>query len=144
MRRSGASRRGFALADFLTGTAIFAGALVAFAGLTRSKFTVLHEAGALQIGQSHLEAELDRLRREGLPAAPAGQADARGFQPVARRTVGLRGLGSATETVSARPLVILAGEQRRVEADLLEVRVELRWTEGALSLSAVLPRRRAQ
>lgn len=133
-------RRGFALVDFITGTAIFAGAVLAFAGLTRTKFEVLHEAGALQIAQSELEQSLDRVRREGLPQEPTGQADGRGFQQVTQKTTDVTGLGPATQTLSARPLVVLEGGQRRIETSMVEVRVALSWPGGALHLTTVVPR----
>lgn len=140
LARGARTRRGFALIDFVTGTAIFAGAVLAFAGLTRTKFEVLHQAGTLQRAQSDLEARLDALRREGLLEEPSGAADPRGFQVVRREEVQIPGIGSATRVVAARPLVVLEGSARRVEPTLLEVQVSLTWAEGVLHLSTVMAR----
>jgi hypothetical protein len=135
------SRRGFALADFLTGTMIFAGALVGFTALTRSKFDLIHQASAENVATGHLEATLDVLRRDGLPAKPdLSKTDRNGYQWVAERKLNLTGVGPATETTTVRPLVHFDAQGRRlVETQVYEVRVELTWTGGRRSISSALP-----
>lgn len=143
MRRAGIQRRGFALADFLTGTMIFAGALVGFSALTKSKFDVIHQAGAEQVAQGHLEAALDAVRRDGLTGKPnLKKVDRDGFLSVAERTLSLRGLGKVSETLAVRPLLSFDPQgQRLIETEVYEVRVQLSWAEGQRSLSSLIPRR---
>jgi len=141
VRRRRIWRRGFALADFLTGTLIFAGALVGFTALTRSKFDLIHQASSENVVTGHLEQSLDALRREGLPAAPdLNKTDREGYQWVAERKLQLPGVGPATETTTVRPLVHFDPKGRRlVETRVYEVRVELIWQGGRRSLSSALP-----
>ncbi len=141
MKQGNITRRGFALADFLTGTMIFAGALVGYTGLTRSKFEMISQASSEQVVKGQLEASLDLLRREGLPAKPnLSKTDSEGYQWVAERKVELRGLGPAKVTTSVRPLTHFdpAG-QRLIETEVYEVRVQLTWRGGRRSLSSALP-----
>lgn len=140
MRQQRLWRRGFALADFLTGTMIFAGALVGFTALTRSKFDLIHQASSEQVVTKHLEASLDRVRREGLPAKPnVNKTDAEGYQWVAERKLDLPRTGAAVEEIRVRPLVHFdAAGTRQIETEVYEVRVQLTWTGGRRSLSSAI------
>lgn len=141
MRQGKITRRGFALADFLTGTMIFAGALVGFTTLTSSKFEMIHQASSEQVVKGQLESSLDLLRRDGLPAKPdLSKTDRDGYQWVAERKLKLRGLEAATETTSVRPLVHFdAAGRRLIETEVYEVQVKLTWQGGQRSLSGALP-----
>ncbi|RMG15501.1 MAG: hypothetical protein D6731_08230 [Planctomycetota bacterium] len=130
-------RRGFALADFVAGTVIFAGALGAFAALTRAKMTVLSQTHRRAQALAAAELAVDRLRREGLPAPPRGAADPDGYRSVARFTPTeapwLRG------HLDARALRMAVGDGHL----LYEARVTVRWRERdgerTLRLATVVP-----
>ncbi|MGE0712241.1 MAG: hypothetical protein AB7N76_32530 [Planctomycetota bacterium] len=144
-RLSKGRSRGFALADFVAGMFIFAGVLVTYAALTRAKFQTLEAAESRARALAAAEAEVDRVRREGLSQEPAGDADTDGFRRVRRdEAPKIEGLATALLQVDARALR-LANAGARVHSGLLEVRVRVSWIDGAgssrLDLSTVVPRR---
>lgn len=126
MRRRG-RRAGIALADFVTGMLLLAGALGAFAAITRAKFE------ALSAGDQHLRAvaaaeeALDRVRTAGLPRAPEGAADPDGFRLVATFAPADPALQGAEGRLEARLLRTAEGAAAH---DLLEVRAVVRWQDG--------------
>ena len=62
-------RRGFAIADFLAGMLVLAGALTAFATMTKSKMDALAQSDQLARGVAAAEEAIDRVRVNGLPHA---------------------------------------------------------------------------
>lgn len=132
-------RRGFALADFVCGSLIFVGALLAFSTLTTSKYRLL-DAGASRLAAlAAAEAMVDGVRAEGLPALPQGEVDPDGFRQVATFTP-QGSLGRAWGRIDARALRVNGGEDH----GLLEVRVTVGWRDlnghNQLSLSTVASR----
>lgn len=120
-------RTGIALADFVTGMLVLAGALGVFATITRSKFE------ALSAGDQHLRAvaaveeALDRVRTGGLPRAPEGPATPDGFRLVMTFEPADRALLGAEGRLEARLLRTAEGGAH----DLLEVRAVVTWQDGA-------------
>lgn len=135
-------RGGFALADFLTGMLLLAGALGAFATITRAKFDALAAGDQHARAVAAAEEAIDHVRAVGLPRAPEGQADVDGFRLVATFEPADRALAGAEGRLEARLLRLAEGEAH----DLLEVRAVVRWQDGpgrrarvALSTVAPLP-----
>ena len=129
--------RGIVLADFITGTLIFSAALMAFFALTGSKFKLLDTCEMRTHALAAAEAEIDRVRLEGLAAAPEGQATLDGFRTVSTfKPMGrlLQGEG----LIEARALRM---EGQADPRRLFEVRVTVRWRDtsgpGRLHLSTV-------
>lgn len=136
------ARRGFALADFVTGMLVLAGALGAFATITRAKFDALAAGDQHARAVAAAEEALDRVRTGGLPRAPEGQADRDGFRLVATFEPADDALAGAEGRLEARLLRVAEGAGH----DLLEVRAVVRWRDGsarpsrvALSTAAPLP-----
>ncbi len=132
------ARRAFALADFLAGTLVLAGVVAGFTSLTRAKFDAISEGELHARGVSAVEARLDRIACDGLPAAPAGEADEQGFRLVEAFTPDDAGLAAGVGRVEARYL--------RTEGDshgLYEVRVAVDWRgahgEGRFAASTIAP-----
>ena len=139
--RSGA-RRGFALADFMAGTLIFAGVVGVFVSLTNSKFGMLQASELRTRALFAAEDQVDRIRALGLGGGPAGMADAEGF----RRVRTFEPVGSLYEglgEVRVRALRMAEGQDSR---QLYEARVTVSWRgqQGidrlSLSTVATLPR----
>lgn len=133
-------RRGFALADFMTGTLLLAGALGAFTSITRAKFDALAAGDQHVRAAAAAEEALDRVRTGGLPAAPEGPADPDGFRLVTTFAPAGAGLSGAEGRLEARLLRLAEGDPH----DLLEVRVVVSWRDAParrarVSLSTVAP-----
>ena len=120
------TRRGVALADFLAGMLLLAGAMTAYATMTRSKMDALSMADQHARALATAEEAIDRVRTGGLPRAPQGPADADGFRHV--MDFGVVGLLGCTGRIEARSLRLEGGEA----ADLFEARVVVRWTDGPM------------
>lgn len=119
-------RRGFALADFIAGTLLFTGAVVGFSTMTRAKMDALGLAEQQAAALAQAETAADRVRLDGLPGAPSGEADADGFRLCGAFDV-TGPLPGATGRVEARRLRVQDGEAR----GLWEARVVVRWRERA-------------
>ena len=129
-------RRGFALADFVAGSLIVTATLVGFTALTRAKMQVLGDAQRRTAALAASEAALDRLRLEGLPVAPKGEADKLGYRQVS--TFKPAGYPTANGTIDARALRMAVGEAHL----LYEARVSITWrsddnAENVIRLSTV-------
>lgn len=126
-RRGGRARRaGIALADFITGMLLLAGALGAFATITRAKFDALAASDQHARAVAAVEEAIDRVRTAGLPRAPEGQADPDGFRLVAAFSPADPALAGAEGRLEARLLRVTDGEAH----DLLEVRAVVTWQDG--------------
>jgi hypothetical protein len=119
-------RRGFALADFLAGMMLLAGAMTAFATMTRAKLDALSMADQHARALAAAEEAIDRLRTGGLPRAPQGAADADGFRQVL--DFGVPGLQECTGRIEARGLRVEGAEA----GDLFEARVVVTWRDGPM------------
>lgn len=134
-------RRGVALADFVTGMLLLAGALGAFAAITRSKFDAIAASDQHARAVAAAEEAVDRVRLEGLPRLPHGEADADGFRLVAAFTPAAgHGLAGAAGRVEARGLRLAEGDAQ----GLFEVRAVVSWQDGPgrrarVRLSTVAP-----
>lgn len=132
-------RRGVALADFLAGMLILAGAMTAFATMTRSKMEALAATDQHARALAAAEEAIDRVRTGGLPRAPEGDADADGFRRV--HELAVSGLADGRCRIEARSVLLDDGGAGH---DLFEARVVVRWKDGAtrqgrVALSTVVP-----
>lgn len=127
-------RGGVAIADFLAGMLILAGALTAFATMTRSKFDALAQSDQLARGVAAAEEAIDRLRTGGLTRAPFGDADVDGFREVATFTPTAPGLFEPKGRIEARALRVGAGAAIH---GLFEARVVVTWQDGPARRAAV-------
>jgi hypothetical protein len=120
-------RAGVAIADFLAGTFVLAGALTAFASMTRAKIDALGTSDQRALALAAAEEAADRVRTGGLPAAPHGDADPDGFRAVATFRPETR-LAHVEGRIEARSLRFAgAGDDH----DLFEARITVRWKDGA-------------
>ena len=126
-RRPGTSRRsGFGLADFVAGTFVFTGALVGFTTMTNTKFDALGRSSQRAQALAAAEAAADRVRVQGLPGAPRGEADLEGFRSVAVFAPKVP-LPRVEGSIDARWLRVEGGAGQ----GLYEARVRVRWRERA-------------
>ncbi|MCO5165709.1 MAG: hypothetical protein M9894_04995 [Planctomycetes bacterium] len=120
-------RRGVALADFVTGMLLLAGALGAFASITRAKFDAIAAGDQHARAVAAAEEAVDRVRLEGLPRLPHGDADPEGFRLVGAFVPSAgHGLARPEGRVEARGLRLSAGDAR----GLFEVRVVVTWQDA--------------
>lgn len=134
LQRTRRGRRGFAIADFLAGMLVLAGALTAFATMTRSKMDALAQSDQLARGIAAAEEALDRVRTGGLPRAPFGDADVEGFRQVATFKPQGAGLYRPEGRIEARALRVGAGGGVH---GLFEARVVVTWQDGPTRRAAV-------
>jgi hypothetical protein len=133
-----ARRGGFALADFVAGMLILAGALTAFTTMTKAKVDLLAAGDQHQRALAAAEEALDRVRTGGLPARPSGPADPDGF----RKVVAFAPKADLYDPSRTLPGVEGLVEARALRADgdahgLYEVRVTVRWRDSASSWARV-------
>jgi hypothetical protein len=126
LRRGTRRRRGFALADFFTGTVVFAGAMVAFATMTRSKMETIDQAATRHRALAVAEATMDEIRRAGSVKIPEIKADSDGFSEVRHTDSTIQGIGKASIQIDARSARVVGGRSQ----GLLEVRVRVRWKDA--------------
>jgi hypothetical protein len=132
-------RRGVALADFLAGSLILAGAVTGFSTMTRTKLVALSTADQHARALAAAEEAIDRVRTGGLPRAPQGDADPDGFRLVL--VFNVKDLPEGMGRVEVRSL--------RLDDDgpghgLYEARAVVRWQDGPerrarVALSTVAP-----
>ncbi len=140
MRRgAGLGRRGFALADFFTGTLLLAGVMATFTALTRAKFEAIAEGELHARGVAALEEALDDVARRGLAGQPGGTADEAGFRLVSTFAPEDAALTRGEGRIEARYLRVAGGEAH----GLYEVRVRVSWRgptgRGSVSACTVAP-----
>lgn len=127
MKKTKARRRaGFALADFVAGTIILAGAVTAWVAITRAQLDATRQADLRGRARSAALLALDEARLSGIEK-PSGEADANGFRLVKTFPV-----ANLPQLASREPSGRL--EARRLAFDgegdargLVELRATVRW-----------------
>jgi len=124
-----ARRRGFALADFIAGTVILAGAVSAWVAITRAQLDATRHADQRGKARNAALLALDDARLEGATAlrTASGPADKNGFRLV--RTFAVPGL---PVLVSREPQGRLEARELPVEGDTaggsaIELRATITW-----------------
>jgi hypothetical protein len=120
--------RGIALADFITGTIILAGAVTAWVSITRAQFDATSFAGGReQARNAALEAlEVARPTVGAACTSLSGEADKEGFRVVqtfAVTNLPAPGPGKPSGVIEARPLVV----DGRPSPGVFEVRATVTW-----------------